>query len=200
MADNDDTRDDDTTRDNQDDDATRDTGKQGDTDDAAQRDGDADKPDDGEKDAAYWKAQSRKHERNAKSNSAKAKRLDEIEAANKTEAEKLQAERDQFAEKAKAATDRAVKAEVRSVARDLKFRDPADALRLVDLSELADDDGEVDDAAVTKALKKIAKDKPYLIGGGTSGPSGGDFAGGTGAKNDTSSMSVDDFRKARKRR
>lgn len=197
MADNDDTRDDDATRDNQDD-ADRDTGKQGDTDDAAQRDGDADKPDDG--DTTDWKAQSRKWERQAKANAAKAKKLDDIEAANKTEAEKLATARDEALKKAQAATDRAVKAEVKSVARDLKFRDPADALRLVDLSELADDDGEVDDAAVTKALKKIARDKPYLISSGTSGPSGGDFAGGTGSKGgDTSSMSVDDFRKARKR-
>lgn len=197
MAD-DDTREDDATRDNQDDGDTRDTDGKGDTDDAAKRDGtDADKPDGDDVD---WKAEARKHERRAKANAAKAKKLDEIEAANKTEAEKLATDRDEALKKAAAATDRAVKAEVKSVARDLKFRDPADALRLVDLADLADDDGNVDDAEVTKALKKIAKDKPYLIGGGASGPSGGDFASGTGAKGDASSSSIDDFRKARRTR
>lgn len=119
-------------------------------------------------------------EKAAKANATKAAKLDEIEAANKTEAEKLQAKAEQAEKKAKAATDRAVKAEVRSVARDLKFVDPADALRLVDLSELADDDGEVDEAAVTKALKKVAKDKPYLLKG-EGGASGGDFTGSPGA-------------------
>ena len=193
-----DTRDatrDDATRDDQ----TDDTGTRGDTDDAARRDGDTDTGGDAG-DSTDWKREARKWERQAKANADKARRLDEIEAANKSEAEKLQAERDQYAAKAKAATDRAIKAEVRSAARDLKFRDPAHALRLVDLDDLTTDDGEVDEDAVTKALKAIAKEKPYLLKSGQGGPSGGDFGGGTGAKNDAASMSVDDFRKARKRR
>jgi len=192
-TDDDDTREDDT----RDDQTTDDTG-QDDTDDAAQRDGDDDKPGD---DSDDWKSKARKWERQAKANAAKARKLDEIEAANRTEAEKLQAERDQLAQRAKAATDRAVRAEVRSAARDLRFQDPADALRLIgDLDAFTDDDGEVDEDAVTKALKKIAKDKPYLLKQETAAKSGGDFSGGTGAKSDASSMSVDDFRKARRKR
>jgi hypothetical protein len=191
-TDDDETRDDDQTRDDQ---TTDDTG-QDDADDAAQRNGDDNADDDG----TDWKAEARKHEKRAKANATKAKKWDEAEATNKSEAERLQTERDEAQKRAQAATDRAVKAEVKSVARDLKFRDPADALRLVELSELADEDGEVDETAVTKALKKIAKDKPYLVANETAGRSGGDFSGGTGAKSDASSMSVDDFRKARKRR
>jgi len=193
-TDDDETREDET-RDDQT--GTDDTG-QDDADDAAQRDGADDKPD---TDATDWKREARKWERQAKANADKAKKLDEIEAANKTEAEKLQAERDRFAQRAQAATERAVRAEVRSAARDLRFQDPADALRLIgDLSDFTDDDGEVDEDAVTKALKKIAKDKPYLLKQATTGPSGGDFSGGTRAKSDASSMSVDDFRKARRKR
>jgi len=147
-----------------------------------------------------WKREARKWERLAKANADKARRLDEIEAANKTEAERLAAERDQYAERARKATERAVRAEVRAVASTLRFRDPADALRLVDVDELVDDDGEVDEDAVKTALRKIAKDKPYLIADDAPARSGGDMSGGGGKGSDPASMSVEDFRKARRKR
>lgn len=190
---NDDGTDDDTRDDQNTDDTGEDT-----TDDAAQRDGDDAKTGD---DGTDWKAQARQWEKRAKANAGKAKKWDEAEAANKSDTERLTGERDQAVARADAATTRAVRAEVRSAARDLKFQDPADALaQLGDLSAFVDDEGEVDEDAVTKALKKIAKDKPYLLKQDKAAKSGGDFSGGTGDKGDASSMSVDDFRKARRKR
>lgn len=148
-----------------------------------------------------WRAEARKWEKRAKANADKAKRLDEIEAANKSDAERLAAERDQHAERATKAIQRAIRAEVRAAAGTLRFRDPADALRLLDVDDLVDDDGEVDDDAVMSKLRKIAKDKPYLIADDQApARSGGDMSGGGGKGSDPASMSVEDFRKARRKR
>lgn len=142
-----------------------------------------------------WKALARKHERQAKANATKAKRLDELEAANKTDAEKAAAERDALSTKATAATARAIKAEIKAAASTLKFRDPGDAARLLDLDDLTDADGEVDEDAINTALKKIAKNKPYLLAETIATKSGADFSAGTGTGGGPTS--VEDFRKLR---
>lgn len=83
------------------------------TDDKPTDDKDIDAPTDkdGEPDykaeADKWKALSRKHEGQAKTNAAAAKKLDEIEEANKTESQKL-------ADKATVAEKRAADAEAKS--------------------------------------------------------------------------------------
>ncbi|MFJ7588436.1 hypothetical protein ACIQZO_13825 [Streptomyces sp. NPDC097617] len=54
-----------------------------------------------------------------------------------------------------------VRAEVRAAAAG-RLRDPADALALVDVAALTGKGGEVDVKAVSAAVEKLIKDKPYL--------------------------------------
>lgn len=113
-----------------------------------------------------WKAEARKWEQRAKENTAAAKKLAELEAAQATEQEKA----------VKAAVDEAVKAErqrsnsvlisaeARALAAAAKFRDPSDAVKFLDLGEVAvNDAGEVDKGAIQKALADLAESKPYLL-------------------------------------
>ncbi|MGW2380197.1 hypothetical protein [Streptomyces sp. NPDC001658] len=58
-------------------------------------------------------------------------------------------------------TGQLVRAEIRAAAAG-RLRDPADALALVDVAGLVGEGGDVDTAAVTAALDKLVKDKPYL--------------------------------------
>lgn len=60
-------------------------------------------------------------------------------------------------------TSRLLQAEVKAGAKGMGFHDPNDAIQqLGDLSD-AVRDGEVDADAVSKALTKLATDKPYLV-------------------------------------
>ncbi|MFF3210547.1 hypothetical protein ACFYYB_07775 [Streptomyces sp. NPDC002886] len=54
-----------------------------------------------------------------------------------------------------------VRAEIRAAAAG-RLRDPADALALVDAAALTGKSGEVDVKAVSAAVEKLIKDKPYL--------------------------------------
>lgn len=114
-------------------------------------------------DSTDWKAQSRKHERAAKANAEAARELAALKAKDQTESQRLSTERDAATTRATAMLQRAVKAEVRSAAAGLKFRDSSDAMRLLDLDDLTDDEGEVDTDQVTAALQAIATAKPYLL-------------------------------------
>jgi len=134
-----------------------------------------------------WKAKyeetlghSRKHETEAKANRAAAKELAALKAADLSDAERLSEERDAANTRTWAAIRRAVTAEVKTVAAGLKFRDPADALKMLDLEALTNDEGEPDDAAVEAALKEIAKNKPYLLTAAEASRSGTQLHGGTG--------------------
>ena len=130
-------------------------------------------------DTTDWKSMFRKHEAEAKANRAAAKELAALKAQDQTDAERLADERDSANSRTWDAIRRAVTAEVKSVAAGLKFQDPGDALRMLDLDDFADDSGEVDDAAVLAALKAIAEKKPYLLAGSTMvGKSGGQVTGG----------------------
>lgn len=68
-----------------------------------------------------------------------------------------------------AANRRVLAAEIKAAAGGV-LSDPADAVKFIDLDDFdVDDDGNVDDAAIKAAIKKLVKDKPYLAGkpGGT---------------------------------
>ncbi|MEV0445446.1 hypothetical protein AB0I84_08195 [Streptomyces spectabilis] len=85
-----------------------------------------------------------------------AARLRRANAAQKgTDLDALRAEiRQEF-------TAQLVRAEVRAAAAG-RLRDPADALALVDVAALAGDGGDVDAAAINKAVDELLKAKPYL--------------------------------------
>jgi hypothetical protein len=130
-----------------------------------------DKPDTGEKDwaaeAEKWKALARKHEGTAKANADAAKRLAEIEDANASELEKAvkAARAEGETEATKRANARLIAAEARALAAEAKFRNPALAVKTVDLSGVTvGDDGEVDSVAIKAALEDLAQSDPYLVG------------------------------------
>lgn len=58
-------------------------------------------------------------------------------------------------------TGQLVRAEVRAAAAG-KLKDPADALALLDVAALVGKGGDIDQAAITAAVDKLVKDKPYL--------------------------------------
>lgn len=63
-----------------------------------------------------------------------------------------------------AANTRLVSAEARALAAEAKFRNPALAVRAVDLSSVkVADDGAVDAEAIKAALKELSESEPYLI-------------------------------------
>lgn len=116
--------------------------------------------------AEKWKALARKHEGTAKANSEAAKRLAEIEESQKSEVEKAvaAARKEGESEATNRANARLVSAEARALAAEAKFRNPALAIRAIDLSAVkVGDDGEVDAAAIKAALEDLAKAEPYLI-------------------------------------
>lgn len=98
----------------------------------------------------------------------KAKRLDEIEAANASDLDKAvkKAREEGSSEATARANVRLVSSEVRAVAAELGFRDPADALaQYGDLTKVTVTDTDVDSAAVKARLSELAKAKPYLLKG-----------------------------------
>lgn len=80
------------------------------------------------------------------------------------------------------ANERIVEAEVLAAAAR-KLADPADAARLLDLSQFqVDDKGSVDRKAISEAVEALLKDKPYLAGSrdpdfGARPPAGKDASG-----------------------
>lgn len=133
-----------------------------------------------------WKALSRKNEERAKTNAAAAAKLAEIEAANQTETQKLQAKAEAAEKAAASATQRAVKAEVRSLADAFADREDA-ALNLGDLSQYVVKDGEVDTDAIKAELAKVLERKPHLAkpaGARNPAPDPSQGKGGTNAPTD----------------
>jgi hypothetical protein len=69
-------------------------------------------------------------------------------------------------EATKAANERIVRSEVKAAAGQ-KLADPADAVRLLDLSQFeVDDDGNVDEDEIADAIDDLLKKKPYLAAQG----------------------------------
>jgi hypothetical protein len=94
-------------------------------------------------------------------------KVSEMETANQTDLEKAvkTARHEAAAEVTQKANARLVAAEIRAVASELGYRDPADALaQYGDLTAVSvDDEGQVDTATVKSRLEQIAKGKSYLL-------------------------------------
>lgn len=133
------------------------------------------------------RAARKRAEREAKE--AKAE-LDKIRNAGQSEQEKAiaKAKAEGTTEALKTANARILRAEIKAAAGG-KLTDPADAVRLLDLSDFeVDADGEVDSKAIAKAIDQLVKDKPYLAGNGagntTRGSADQGARGGGGSKPD----------------
>lgn len=103
---------------------------------------------------------------------AKAAEHDKALEAAKTEQEKaVDAARKEGAESVTSAGDtRFIGSEARALAAAAKFRNPALAVRSIDLTGIkVGADGEVDAAAITALLTKLATDEPYLVDDGKTG-------------------------------
>lgn len=105
----------------------------------------------------------------------KAAEFDAAQEAAKTETERaVEAARKEGETTAlERVNTRIVNAEARALAAAAKFRNPATAVRLLDLSGVkVNDDGSVDEAAVKAKLDELATAEPYLIdtGDGTAPP------------------------------
>jgi cell wall-associated NlpC family hydrolase len=131
--------------------------------------------------AEKWQTLARKNEERAKGNAQAAKELERVRAAAMTETEKAVAEAKTAgaAEAARAAAPRLVKAELRAAAADAGLPKEALAgfLEYADLSRFVADDGEVDDKAISAAIKKLGGGKPADFDGGarTTAPKGADM-------------------------
>lgn len=112
----------------------------------------------------------------------KAAEFDKLAEQQKTEAEKaVEAARlEGRSEALSAANDRLLRAEVKAAAAG-KLSDPADAVRMLDLSSFkVGDDGEIDSGAIGAAIEDLVRSKPYLAaqpqgfqGSGDNGSRGG---------------------------
>jgi hypothetical protein len=124
-------------------------------------------------------------EREAKEGRSYKAKVEEIEAASKPELDRAveAARREGAAEATGKANGRLVAAEARALAAEAKFRNPATAVRLLDLSEVSvTDAGEVDTEAIKEALKRLGDDEPYLLATGDGTPAPAAQAGiGVGA-------------------
>lgn len=123
------------------------------------------------------------------------KEFDDLKAAHATDAEKavLKAKEEGKAEALKTANARVLKSEIKAAAAG-KLADPSDAVRLLDSDEFTDDDGEVDDKKLAKAIEQLLKDKPYLAGKGR-----GNGDGGGGPRGKDAEPSMDDWLRAQAR-
>ncbi len=105
-------------------------------------------------------------------------RLEELEGRDKSALEKAQTSVE------KASTENATLREenarlklemaVQSAAAEAQFRDVRDVIGQIDLSSARDEDGDIDTSAIARQVRKLAKDKPYLLatvsfGGGDGG-------------------------------
>lgn len=115
----------------------------------------------------------------------KAAQVDALTEASKTELERaVDAAKDETTEAERAKSNgRLVAAEARALAAEQKFRNPALAVRAVDLSDVkVDDDGEVDMAAIKTKLKSLSDADPYLVDDGKVRPKPDRSQGGGGTE------------------
>lgn len=117
----------------------------------------------------------REAEKKAKERDALESKLRDYEERDKSEGEKLLAKAAADADKAARADEsgkwqrRIIAAEVKAAAGG-KLHDPSDAVLNIDLSEFSvDDDGNVDEKAIAKALDELLARKPYLAVGKKNG-------------------------------
>lgn len=146
-----------------------------------------------------WKAEARKWEKLAKENRNAATELEKLRKEHMTDQEKAVAEAEAKGRTA-AAKDygtKLAKAEFKAAVAAAGV-DLGDAADLIDATQFVDDQGEVDEAAIKKAVAKLAKLAPKPAGASRSG---GEFPGGTGAgtpitEDQLAKMSPDEITKA----
>lgn len=149
----------------------------------------------GQKALAAERARARQAEKDAKEARERAdaaeKRAKQLEDANASDTEKAMAkareeaaeaaraeEREKAATATMAATRRILTSEVKAAA-GTKLADPNDAVRLLDLDQFEPgDDGEFDAKAISAAIDKLLKDKPYLAAKASGTNGSGGFDGG----------------------
>lgn len=105
----------------------------------------------------------------AKEQSKWKSELDEVQRlANLSDVEKLKAEKDEAITKAearmKSANEKLFKADFKSLANTLGIVDTDVALMLIDKTDLQNEEGEVDMAALKTSLETLITNKPYLKG------------------------------------
>ncbi|WP_113699176.1 hypothetical protein [Nonomuraea lactucae] len=124
-----------------------------------------------------WKAEARKWEKRAKENSSAAEELDKVRKASMSEQEKaVEKARKEGETTATVAAGRKLAEAKFETALARKGLDLGDAADLIDVGKFVDDKGDVDDAAIKKAVDKLAKLAPKAPPS-----SGGDFGGGNGS-------------------
>lgn len=124
-----------------------------------------------------WKAEARKWEKRAKENSGAAEELDKVRKASMTETEKaVEKARKEGETGALVTAGRKLAAAKFETALVRKGLDLGDAADLIDTAKFVDDKGDVDEAAIKKAVDRLAKLAPKAPGA-----SGGDFGGGNGS-------------------
>lgn len=167
----------------------------------------ADPPADPPKEPTDWKAESRKWERLAKANSKAADELKTAREAAMTAHEKALADAETKGRTAGtlASAQRLATAELR-VAASSKGVDLTDLTEFIDVAKFIDADGEVDTAAITRAVNRFAKfTKPAETKPADPPPppprGSGEFPGGSGAgqpitEEQLASMSPDEITKA----
>lgn len=124
--------------------------------------------------------------RRARENAEAVKKLTDAEAERKRKADEDAGNFKEIAEREKAEREKAqreldeerTRARVERIAGRLKFRDPEDVLHRLS------DEQRADDSNVEKALKALAKEKPYLVTDGET-PRQRDLGGGDGGGDDT---------------
>jgi hypothetical protein len=139
----------------------------------------------GQKALAAERDARRKAERALKQHEAELAKLRE---ATQSEQEKAlaQARAEGKAEALQTANQRLIEASVKAAAAG-KLANPALAVRLLDLDEFTvNDDGEVDDTAIAKAIDALVTNEPYLAAGAKPQTS----TGGGGARPDTPTVDM----------
>jgi hypothetical protein len=122
----------------------------------------------------------------------KAAEHDKALEASRTEQEKAveAARREGESAATERANTRLVSAEARAVAAELRFRNPALAVRSIDLSGVTvSDTGEVDSAALRSRLGDLKTAEPYLVDDGKPTPPKPDPSQGGGGREDKPSVS-----------
>ncbi|MFI7532586.1 hypothetical protein [Streptosporangium sp. NPDC049376] len=124
-----------------------------------------------------WKVEARKWEKRAKENSSAAEELDKVRKASMTEIEKaVEKARKEGESTALVTAGRKLAAAKFETALARKGLDLGDAADLIDTAKFVDDKGDVDEAAIKKAVDRLAKLAPKAPSS-----SGGDFGGGNGS-------------------
>lgn len=132
-------------------------------------------------------------------------KVKDFEKQGMTELQKAQTEADEHKQAATtlAGENRGLRLQIAFLtSNDVTWHDPEAALRLADLSEVQDAEGNIDKAALKKALTDLAKAKPFLVKTEDSNddedegsPASGGTVGSTGKKKEQGPSDLDLLRK-----